>query len=161
MARKRKFYSAAGPGEKRSQTEAIEIDRLEQLLQSAPTASLPAASRAKPHTNVTDATKFDELPLSQYTKDGLQQSGFTHLTAIQKAAVPHALHGKDILGAAKTGSGKTLAFLIPASRIIATLSLPRCISACMTHLSQLPLLLHLHVSSTEVQTEQPYHVHAA
>lgn len=29
-------------------------------------------------------------------------------------AIPHALAGRDILGAAKTGSGKTLAFLVPA-----------------------------------------------
>jgi ATP-dependent RNA helicase DDX10/DBP4 len=35
------------------------------------------------------------------------------LTDIQKKALPLALKGKDILGAAKTGSGKTLAFIIP------------------------------------------------
>jgi len=29
------------------------------------------------------------------------------------AAIPHALVGRDILGAAKTGSGKTLAFVVP------------------------------------------------
>eukprot|EP00559_Dactyliosolen_fragilissimus_P005160 CAMPEP_0184857390 /NCGR_PEP_ID=MMETSP0580-20130426/2553_1 /TAXON_ID=1118495 /ORGANISM="Dactyliosolen fragilissimus" /LENGTH=700 /DNA_ID=CAMNT_0027352963 /DNA_START=440 /DNA_END=2542 /DNA_ORIENTATION=+ len=35
------------------------------------------------------------------------------MTAIQNACIPHALAGRDILGAARTGSGKTLAFLIP------------------------------------------------
>jgi ATP-dependent RNA helicase DDX10/DBP4 len=35
------------------------------------------------------------------------------LTDIQSKAVPLALKGRDILGAAKTGSGKTLAFLVP------------------------------------------------
>ena len=34
-------------------------------------------------------------------------------TEIQAAAIPHALAGRDILGAAKTGSGKTLAFVVP------------------------------------------------
>ena len=35
------------------------------------------------------------------------------MTDIQAKAIPVALKGHDILGAAKTGSGKTLAFLIP------------------------------------------------
>jgi ATP-dependent RNA helicase DDX10/DBP4 len=43
----------------------------------------------------------------------LEQAGFQTLTDIQRASIPHALCGRDILGAAKTGSGKTLAFLVP------------------------------------------------
>ncbi|KAK9473484.1 P-loop containing nucleoside triphosphate hydrolase protein [Dipodascopsis tothii] len=57
--------------------------------------------------------QFDELPLSKQTAQGLKQSHFTRLTDIQKASIPVALRGRDILGAAKTGSGKTLAFLVP------------------------------------------------
>ena len=57
--------------------------------------------------------KFDDFPLSRYTKDALKKAKFINLTAIQRAALPHALVGRDVLGAAKTGSGKTLAFLIP------------------------------------------------
>jgi ATP-dependent RNA helicase DDX10/DBP4 len=38
---------------------------------------------------------------------------FWTMTDIQNACIPHALMGRDILGAARTGSGKTLAFLIP------------------------------------------------
>jgi len=38
---------------------------------------------------------------------------FWTMTDIQNACIPHALRGRDILGAARTGSGKTLAFLIP------------------------------------------------
>ncbi|KAL1587383.1 hypothetical protein WHR41_03936 [Cladosporium halotolerans] len=56
---------------------------------------------------------FDDLPLSQETRDGLAASHFKTLTDIQKKAIPTALKGADILGAARTGSGKTLAFLIP------------------------------------------------
>jgi ATP-dependent RNA helicase DDX10/DBP4 len=56
---------------------------------------------------------FSSLPLSQPTASGLEASHFKTLTDIQSKAVPLALKGKDILGAAKTGSGKTLAFLIP------------------------------------------------
>ena len=57
--------------------------------------------------------KFDDLPISQFSKWCLKQRGFLYLTDIQKASIPHALVGRDVLGAAKTGSGKTLAFVIP------------------------------------------------
>jgi ATP-dependent RNA helicase DDX10/DBP4 len=43
----------------------------------------------------------------------LRASHFEVLTDVQRAAIPLALKGNDILGAAKTGSGKTLAFLVP------------------------------------------------
>jgi superfamily II DNA/RNA helicase len=33
------------------------------------------------------------------------------MTVIQNACIPHALTGRDILGAAPTGSGKTLTFV--------------------------------------------------
>ena len=60
-----------------------------------------------------DYQTFPSLPLSQPTASGLEASHYKTLTDIQKQAVPHALKGSDILGAAKTGSGKTLAFLVP------------------------------------------------
>ncbi|CAD6571357.1 MAG: ATP-dependent RNA helicase dbp4 [Alectoria sarmentosa] len=60
-----------------------------------------------------DYDTFANLPLSQPTASGLEASHFKALTDIQKQAIPHALKGSDILGAAKTGSGKTLAFLVP------------------------------------------------
>lgn len=44
---------------------------------------------------------------------GLNAAKLQIATEIQAAAIPHALAGRDILGAAKTGSGKTLAFVIP------------------------------------------------
>lgn len=56
---------------------------------------------------------FSDLPLSEPTAQGLSASHFKTLTDIQSRAIPHALKGRDILGAAKTGSGKTLAFLVP------------------------------------------------
>ncbi|KAK5121487.1 ATP-dependent RNA helicase dbp4 [Meristemomyces frigidus] len=58
-------------------------------------------------------TNFSDLPLSAPTTAGLKAAHFSALTDIQAKAVPLALKGKDILGAAKTGSGKTLAFLVP------------------------------------------------
>jgi ATP-dependent RNA helicase DDX10/DBP4 len=59
------------------------------------------------------AKEFKDLPLSQRTRLGLEQHGFTKMTDIQRASIPHILCGRDVLGAAKTGSGKTLAFIVP------------------------------------------------
>lgn len=59
------------------------------------------------------ARKFIHFPISQLTQDALEKNNFTRLTDIQRAALPHALCGRDVLGAAKTGSGKTLSFAIP------------------------------------------------
>ena len=56
---------------------------------------------------------FTSLPISKRTKDCLQEGKLIVATDIQAAALPHALAGRDILGAAKTGSGKTLSFVIP------------------------------------------------
>ena len=62
--------------------------------------------------------KFKDMPLSQATQRGLAANKFKELTAIQRATIPHALAGRDVLGAAKTGSGKTLAFIIPLLEIL-------------------------------------------
>ncbi|EDO17640.1 hypothetical protein Kpol_1004p13 [Vanderwaltozyma polyspora DSM 70294] len=56
---------------------------------------------------------FKDLPISNSTLKGLNDSAFLKLTDIQRDSIPMSLKGYDILGAAKTGSGKTLAFLIP------------------------------------------------
>ncbi|KAK8193028.1 P-loop containing nucleoside triphosphate hydrolase protein [Phyllosticta capitalensis] len=69
---------------------------------------------------------FTDLPLSEPTKAGLKSSHFTALTDIQAKAIPLALKGSDILGAAKTGSGKTLAFVIP---VLENLYRSQCVGA--------------------------------
>ncbi|GJN11618.1 hypothetical protein PR202_ga29819 [Eleusine coracana subsp. coracana] len=73
----------------------------------------PVPLPAGEHPAYGACTLFDELPLSQKTKDGLRKAGYKEMSDIQRAAIPHALCGRDVLGAAKTGSGKTLAFVIP------------------------------------------------
>ena len=62
--------------------------------------------------------KFEHLPLSTRTLKGLVEGKWTRMTDIQRAAIPHALAGRDVLGAAKTGSGKTLAFLVPTLELL-------------------------------------------
>eukprot|EP00400_MALV-I_sp_L67-5_P000957 gene957-819_t len=97
--------------------EQTEVKQLEaRIRKEAPERgqlfSVQESSSGKKGPALT-AKQFKELPLSQRTVKGLEASEFVRLTAIQRAAIPHALAGRDILGEAKTGSGKTLGFLIP------------------------------------------------
>lgn len=68
---------------------------------------------------LNQTVSFRTLPISSNTLRGLEEGykknakKFSTMTDIQNACIPHALAGRDILGAARTGSGKTLAFLIP------------------------------------------------
>ncbi|MBK4716606.1 MULTISPECIES: ATP-dependent RNA helicase SrmB [Tenebrionibacter/Tenebrionicola group] len=59
-------------------------------------------------------TTFSALELDESLLDALEAKGFTRPTAIQAAAIPPALDGRDILGSAPTGTGKTAAYLLPA-----------------------------------------------
>ncbi|RDX74538.1 DEAD-box ATP-dependent RNA helicase 32 [Mucuna pruriens] len=65
------------------------------------------------YSRYAGASRFAHFPLSKKTKDALREAKFVAMTDIQRASLPHALYGRDVLGAAKTGSGKTLAFIIP------------------------------------------------
>ena len=87
--------------------------------------------------DISQARKFSDLPLSENTKEGLKEAKFTHLTAIQRFALPQALCGRDVFGAAKTGSGKTLAFILPVG-LTAMLFL---VQALSTMLKLLPISL--------------------
>lgn len=59
-------------------------------------------------------TTFSELELDESLLNALETKGFTRPTAIQAAAIPPALDGRDVLGSAPTGTGKTAAYLLPA-----------------------------------------------
>lgn len=73
-----------------------------------------------PNTTV-EKQKFAELNLSERTMKAIQSMPYDTMTEIQRRAIPPALAGRDVLGAAKTGSGKTLAFLIPAIEMLHSL----------------------------------------
>ncbi|MBT0723791.1 ATP-dependent RNA helicase SrmB [Rosenbergiella sp. S61] len=59
-------------------------------------------------------TTFSELELDESLLEALQDKNYQRPTAIQAAAIPPALEGRDILGSAPTGTGKTAAYLLPA-----------------------------------------------
>jgi superfamily II DNA/RNA helicase len=56
---------------------------------------------------------FSSLGLAPSLLNAITEIGYTEPTAIQSAAIPAALRGDDVLGAAQTGSGKTAAFALP------------------------------------------------
>lgn len=105
QAQKKAAKSAPGTSSKTDKTlkRKREQDELKTLQEAVDALDLKS----------TDTTKFSALPLSKETARGLQLSHYETMTDIQARAIPMALKGKDILGAAKTGSGKTLAFLVP------------------------------------------------
>ena len=57
--------------------------------------------------------RFSDLPVTKSTLSGLFKSKFIKMTETQRATIPHALTGRDIVACARTGSGKTLSYLIP------------------------------------------------
>jgi len=60
-----------------------------------------------------DTTPFAALGLSPALLRALSETGYTTPTPIQAQAIPFALQGRDLLGAAQTGTGKTAAFGLP------------------------------------------------
>jgi ATP-dependent RNA helicase RhlE len=56
---------------------------------------------------------FDVYHFNSKINAGIQASGFSLPTPIQKEAMPHILSGKDVMGLAQTGTGKTAAFVLP------------------------------------------------
>ena len=98
-----------------------EIQELESIIEDTKPASGENPMAVAPRKSsdrasdmsLTGVRKFAHLPISASTKIALKECKYKEMTAIQRATLPHAICGRDVLGAAKTGSGKTLAYVIP------------------------------------------------
>ena len=77
---------------------------------TVPSAVAPAAAATAP-ADLRPA--FDRLGLGPELVRAAAAAGWQHASAIQAAAIPAVLAGRDVLGHAPTGSGKTAAFLLP------------------------------------------------
>lgn len=78
-------------------------------------ANLPAVAGknlSDPSTLSSFGAYHEALPT--WLAEGLQREGYGALKPIQRAVLPLALRGSNVVGIAPTGSGKTLAFLVPA-----------------------------------------------
>lgn len=101
MSKYKKNYGKhrGGGHQKKSAIERDEIASLEaRIIEEA-----PARGFAPP---LDQRVAFRALPISDATLKGLEShktKKFTTMTAIQNACIPHALAGRDVLGAARTG----------------------------------------------------------
>ena len=71
-----------------------------------------AAAKKPGDVNSSDVL-FDDLGLPEDLLAAVKELGFSAPTAIQAAAIPILLRGKDVVGVAQTGTGKTAAFALP------------------------------------------------
>jgi superfamily II DNA/RNA helicase len=74
---------------------------------------------------------FDSLGLAPALVKAAAESGYAAPTAIQAAAIPAILQGRDLRGTAQTGSGKTAAFSLPLLQRLhgEPAGTPRCVRA--------------------------------
>ncbi|MBP6796634.1 MAG: DEAD/DEAH box helicase [Luteimonas sp.] len=71
-----------------------------------------------------ETTPFEGLGLSPALLRALSESNYATPTPIQAQAIPAALEGRDLLGAAQTGTGKTAAFGLPLLQHLAASATP-------------------------------------
>ncbi|PSJ40327.1 ATP-dependent RNA helicase [Zobellella endophytica] len=64
-------------------------------------------------TNTSSVLGFADLGLAPAVLQALTDAGYEQPSAIQAAAIPTLLTGRDVLGLAQTGTGKTAAFALP------------------------------------------------
>ena len=71
---------------------------------------------------------FADLGLPENILSVIEKIGYKTPTPIQEKAIPVALSGKDIIGAAQTGTGKTAAYALPTlARLGGAQGKPRCL----------------------------------
>lgn len=72
--------------------------------------------------------EFSELGLPEHLLATIEKIGYKTPTPIQEKAVPAALQGRDVIGAAQTGTGKTAAYALPTlARLGEPQGRPRCL----------------------------------
>ncbi|MEM7383914.1 MAG: DEAD/DEAH box helicase [Verrucomicrobiota bacterium] len=78
-------------------------------------------------------SSFSHLGLPKPLLEAIADLGFESPSAIQEAAIPPALEGRDLVGLSETGSGKTAAFVLPAlARVDLSLGCPQVLIVCPT-----------------------------
>ena len=72
----------------------------------------PGGMEVERHTTtvsgIMSQQTFEQLDLTEQTKKGIGEMGFSHMTEVQARTIPQLLVGRDVLGAAKTGAHAAL-----------------------------------------------------
>lgn len=72
--------------------------------------------------------EFSDFGLPAELLSAIEKLGYRTPTPIQEKAIPVALQGRDIIGAAQTGTGKTAAYALPT---LARLGVPQGVARCL------------------------------
>lgn len=73
-------------------------------------------------------SSFADLGLPENILQTIEKIGYKNPTPIQERAIPVAIEGRDIIGAAQTGTGKTAAYALPTlARLGESKAVPRCL----------------------------------
>ncbi len=82
---------------------------------SRPTRCPDCLARHRDGQAMPDAavSPFGDFHLDSRLDHAVSEAGFDTPTAVQSAAIPLALSGRDLIGTAQTGTGKTAAFVLP------------------------------------------------
>ncbi len=75
--------------------------------------SVPHGSETAPSASASTPSTFALLGLHERLLQAVREEGYEAPTPIQAQAIPRALEGRDLFGAAQTGTGKTAAFVLP------------------------------------------------
>lgn len=84
-------------------------------------ATVPSSLSSDSHSPALDGKNdvaFADLGLHPDTLQTVTAMGYTVPTAIQVAAIPALLSGRDVVGIAQTGTGKTAAFGLPLVEMV-------------------------------------------
>ena len=65
------------------------------------------------HDSSEPTVGFDQFGLHAGIMQAIAEAGYSVATPIQARAIPVAMAGRDVMGAAQTGTGKTAAFALP------------------------------------------------
>ncbi|WP_407664884.1 DEAD/DEAH box helicase, partial [Micromonospora tarensis] len=87
---------------------------------SADPSTVTSVFDSAPAADTVEPVDFAGLGLPEPLVRALARQGITTPFEIQRATVPDALAGRDVLGRGQTGSGKTLAFGLPLLARVAT-----------------------------------------